>query len=290
MISLDYSPPASCLRSYVQFYTQRAVRLRDPLFVHSVPARAAPMLEFVFGDRFKVMHAGSSTEETCPGTVVVGMLTRPHAQLRLQGAFQSFVIMFEPAGLNALFPLSLNELTGHDFDASLVLGMSIRELEERLGECQSFLERVEAANAFLTRRISHGLAADRIAIATHIIDAKKGRVLIPDVASTLGIGQRQFQRDFNARYGMGPKLYARIVRFQAALDSKARSASKSWADVACELGYHDQMHLIHDFAEFTSGTPTQTLRLLEAFFREQIAMIQVGSEAGDPRLVPRFVI
>ena len=248
------------------------------------------MLEFVFGDRFKVMYAGSSTEETCPGAVVVGMLTRPHAQLRLQGTFQSFVIMFEPAGLDALFPVPLNELTGHDFDARLVLGRSIRELEERLGDCQSFLERVKATNAFLARRIPHAPAADRIAIATHLIDAKKGRVRIPDVASTLGIGQRQFQRDFDARYGMGPKLYARIVRFQAALDSKARSATKSWTDVACEFGYHDQMHLIHDFAEFTSGTPTQTLRLLEAFFREQIAMIQVVTGASDPRLVSRFVI
>ena len=290
MVTLDFYRPALCLQRYVQFYTQRAVRLRDPLFVHSVPARAAPMLEFVFGDCFKVMYAGSSTEETSPAAVVVGMLTRPHAQLRLQGTFQSFVIMFQPAGLDALFPVALNELTGHAFDARSVLGRPIAELEERLGDCQSFPARVKAANAFLARRIPDALAANRIAMATHLIDTKKGRVLIPDLASTVGIGQRQFERDFGARYGMRPKLYARIVRFQAALDSKARSATKSWTDVAHEFGYHDQMHLIHDFEEFTSGTPTETLRQLEAFFRDQISLIQIGMGARDPRLVPRFVI
>ena len=183
------------------------------------------------------------------------MLTRPHAQLRLQGTFQSFVIMFQPSGLDALFPVDLKELTGHDFDAGLVLGRPIAELEERLGHCQSFHARVKAANAFLARRISCAGAADRIATATQLIDAKKGRVLIPDLASAVGIGQRQFERDFGARYGMRPKLYARIVRFQSALDSKARSATKSWTDVAHEFGYHDQMHLIHDFEAFTFRNP-----------------------------------
>jgi AraC-like DNA-binding protein len=290
MVALDFSRPAPCLQRYVQFYTQRAVRLRDPLFVHSVPARAAPMLEFIFGDRFKVLYAGSSTEETSPTAVVVGMLTGPHAQLRLQGTFQSFVIMFRSSGLDALFPVALKELTGHDFDASLVLGRQIAEFEERLGHCQSFHARVKAANAFLARRIPCAGAADRITTATELIDAKRGRVLIPDLASAVGIGQRQFERDFGARYGMGPKLYPRIVRFQSALDSKARSATKSWTDVAHELGYHDQMHLIHDFKAFTSGTPTENLRLLEAFFRKQIALIQIGRGARDPRIVPRFVI
>lgn len=290
MIALDFCRPAPCLQRYVQFYTQRSVSLRDPLFVHSVPARAAPMLEFVFGDCFKVMYSGSSREETSPAAVVVGMLTRPLGQLRLQGTFESFVIMFQPAGLNALFPVALDELISHAFDARPVLGSPLLELEGRLGDSRSFLARVKSANSFLARRIPDTVAVDRVAMATNLIDAKKGRVLISDLASTVGIGQRQFERDFGARYGLRPKLYARIVRFQAALDSKARSADKSWTDVAHEFGYHDQMHLIHDFAEFTSGTPTQTLRLLEGFFRDQIALLQIGTGARDPRLVPRFVI
>jgi transcriptional regulator GlxA family with amidase domain len=91
-------------------------------------------------------------------------------------------------------------------------------------------------------------------------------VRIPDLASTLGIGQRQLERDFAAAFGMRPKLYARIVRFQTALDYKARSA-RTWTDVAHEFGYHDQMYLIHDFSEFTTGTPTETLGVLELFFR-----------------------
>jgi AraC-like DNA-binding protein len=290
MFSIDFHKPAQCLQRYVQFYTQRELQLRDPLFVHPVPARAAAMLEFIFGDRFKVLYSGSSMEETTPGAVVVGMQTRPHAQLRLQGSFQSFVIMFQPAGLEDLFSIALKELTDRTYDAHSVLGRPIAELQERLSDCDSFESRVKAADAFLSRMIPDALSVDRIAIATYRVLASQGRVRIPDLARNAGISQRQLEREFGARFGMRPKLYARIVRFQAALDCKARSVTKSWTDVSHEFGYHDQMHLIHDFEKFTVGTPTETLRVLEAFFREQIHLIQIGMGATDPRLVPRFVI
>ncbi len=89
---------------------------------------------------------------------------------------------------------------------------------------------------------------------------------------------------------MSLKLCARITRFQAALDSKARSRAKSWTDVAHEFGYHDQMRMIHDFEGFTGETPTQTLGLVELFFRRQIEAIQVGMGTKDPRFFPCFII
>jgi hypothetical protein len=48
--------------------------------------------------------------------------------------------------------------------------------------------------------------------------------------------------------------------------------------------------MIHDFQQFTGETPTETLRLVEIFFRTQIEAIRIGMGAQDSRLVPRFVI
>jgi AraC-like DNA-binding protein len=88
---------------------------------------------------------------------------------------------------------------------------------------------------------------------------------------------------------MRPKLYARIARFEAALDSKVRLSSKSWTEVAQEFEYCDQMHMIHDFEDFTGQTPTKTLRQTELLFRGQIeAMRSAGFFANandDPRVV-----
>jgi AraC-like DNA-binding protein len=282
--------PAPILQTYVQFYAQRELRLRDPLVVQSVPARAAPMFEFTFGDPIKIRYPGSGLTETSPRTVLVGMLTRPHAELLLQGTFHSFVIMFQPAGLNALFPVDLRDLTDRDYEARSAVGKPVAELERRLGDCDSFASRVGVADAFLARRIPDRLNTDRLSIAMDLILARCGRVRMPDLAAYSGIGNRQLDRVFGERFGMRPKLYARIVRFQCALDCKARSSTKSWTDVAHEFGYHDQMHMIHDFEEFTGETPTETLHLVEMFFRQQIEAIRIGMGAKDPSQVPRFVI
>jgi AraC-like DNA-binding protein len=116
-----------------------------------------------------------------------------------------------------------------------------------------------------------------------------GRAGIADLAGRAGLSMRQFQRRFIQRVGMRPKLFARIVRFEAALESKARSATKSWTDVAHEFGYHDQMHMIHDFGEFAGGTPTESQIQLETVFIEQIRAIRAGNLAanaiGDSRLI-----
>jgi AraC-like DNA-binding protein len=89
--------------------------------------------------------------------------------------------------------------------------------------------------------------------------------------------------------GLRPKLFVRIARFEAALENKARFASKPWTDVAHEFGYYDQMHMVHDFGEFTGGTPTETLTQLETVFVEQIKRMQPGGSpttgVNDPRLI-----
>ncbi len=89
---------------------------------------------------------------------------------------------------------------------------------------------------------------------------------------------------------MGPKLFARIVRFQAALDRKARSKSRTWTEVAQEFGYFDQMHMIHDFDQFAAEKPTEMLGVMESLFREQIEAVGVGLSAHEACTVPRFMV
>ena len=84
---------------------------------------------------------------------------------------------------------------------------------------------------------------------------------------------------------MRPKLFARIARFEAALEHKAHFDTKSWTSVAHTFGYYDHMHMVHDFAEFTGGTPSETLNQLEKVFVEQIRSLRTGS-AAPPEAPP----
>lgn len=138
-------------------------------------------------------------------------------------------------------------------------------------------ERAQCADGFLLRRAMDSRSYDGISAAANRIVLAGGRVETAALADHAGLSMRQFERRFIHQVGMDPKLFARIARFEAALDTKARSATKSWTDVAHEFGYYDQMHMVHDFREFTDRTPTETLIELETVFVAQIKLMRAGA-------------
>ena len=282
--------PAIALRPFIQFYIQLQRSRRDPLVSLPIPARASPMIEFLFGDRFKFRYWESPDEETVPASSLVGMLTRPHATLLHQGSFQSFIIMFQVHGLTDLFGVPLSEVTNHTYDADAVLGKPIRELAQRLGNCETFQQRGLVANHFFAERLKYPRNVDRMAFAADRILSSGGKLPSAELARQAGVGVRQFQREFSAHFGASPKLFSRIVRFQNALDTKARSSTKSWTDVAHELGYYDQMHMVHDFREFAGESPTETMHQVELLYRAQIDAVRAGRAAEHPNMVHRFVL
>ena len=40
------------------------------------------------------------------------------------------------------------------------------------------------------------------------------------------------------------------------LQQKAKKPAMRWTDIAHSLGYHDQMHVVHDFNRLSGGSPT----------------------------------
>lgn len=272
----------------VRFYAQRRIDLSDCVVVHPVPARAAPMIEFAFGSPIDVRYAHQSNLLKSPMTVVVGPQTYRRVEMHLQGVLESFVIMFQPGGLHRLFSVPMNELTDRDYDAHSVLGSFIAQARQQLGDCTSFDQRVRVINTLLRPWSMQMPAFNGVSAAAHRIMLSGGRANLSALANSAGVGMRQFERRFIQEIGMRPKLFARIARFEAALDQKARFTSKSWTEVAHQFGYYDHMHMVHDFAEFMGKTPTETLSELETVFAEQIRDLRSSEPtagAHDRRLI-----
>ena len=123
---------------------------------------------------------------------------------------------------------------------------------------------------------------DRVSEAAGKIMVSGGVIDIPVLAHTAGLSTRQFARRFIRQIGVSPKLFARVARFEAALQSKARFAAKCWTQIAYEFGYYDQMHMIHDFKDFTGASPKEMLNRLEALFTDEIK--QIRSSAAAPNV------
>ena len=54
---------------------------------------------------------------------------------------------------------------------------------------------------------------------------------------------------------MAPKLYARMIRFDAMLADRMRDPDQTWTTLAHTHGYFDQAHLLKDFHAFTDSAP-----------------------------------
>jgi AraC-like DNA-binding protein len=59
---------------------------------------------------------------------------------------------------------------------------------------------------------------------------------------------------------MSPKFFARVARFDRAVELMRRDRVASLAELAGDSGYADQAHLTRDFCEFAGSPPAAFLR------------------------------
>jgi len=245
--------PAEQLKSFVRKYVQLEVSAAE---LWPVPARSITCIEFTFGEPYRIHRVDRSSVEITHPAILIGAKTHNRIRLELRGRVETFVIFFQPTGLQRLFSLPGNLIVDEHYEASAVLGTVMRGLHFQLAEAESFLARVQIANTYFTRRIPCIQDLCVADAAVREIISSQGCIRIPELAQHAGIGLRQFERRFVHDLGINPKLYARIIRFEAAMRKKASSLALNWTQIAHELEYHDQMHMVHDFQSLSGESPT----------------------------------
>ena len=134
--------PAPGLGKFVRFYVQRGMKISGPPVVHPVTARAMPLMLFAFGDSYKAFINQERLLKNSNTVTFVGPQTFRRIDLHLQGALEDFAIVFQPDGVYRLFSIPMCELIDQDYEGHAVLGGVVSQVHQRLGECESFEERV----------------------------------------------------------------------------------------------------------------------------------------------------
>jgi transcriptional regulator GlxA family with amidase domain len=91
---------------------------------------------------------------------------------------------------------------------------------------------------------------------------EQGGTRVRSLAGQMSLGVRQYERRFRDEIGILPKLFARITRYQMAMDAKMTTPARSWLNIAHDFGYHDQMHMIKDFQTLSGESPSGILSQL----------------------------
>jgi len=244
------------LRPYVRAFAQRVCGNDDSGQVISVPAQLEQILNFELGAMPGIHYRDHLVSDA---VAVGGTQTSFSGHLNLRSGVESFAAFFQPAGWSMLFRIPIHEMTNHFFDATAVAGPGLRQLWNRLGEVSAFDLRVMIVEEYLLDRIPRSSLRNEMAAAADLIFRRHGAVGMAALASDHSLGLRQFERRFEREIGVSPKPFARIARFQFALDAKLVAPQRSWLDIAHSFGYHDQMHMIHDFEKLGRTTPTHLI-------------------------------
>lgn len=157
-------------------------------------------------------------------------------------------------GLNVFCPGVVKDCVDRRVDCrDLFPKYTIEQIEENLSKLGTVEARVRHVEHFLLSIINPYQEDRLIQEACRSIQKSKGTCQINSLAMQLGLGRRTLERRFINHIGVSPKKFARIVRLRHAI--LERPTYSSWVEVAQELGYFDQSHMIHDFVELYGYSP-----------------------------------
>jgi AraC-like DNA-binding protein len=95
----------------------------------------------------------------------------------------------------------------------------------------------------------------------------KGQIKVSELAKISGYSERYVSKMFNDELGLAPKVFCKLIRFQHLLynmnEIDKDDNGLNLSELAIELGYYDQSHMIKDFNELSNITPTKYLHLLK---------------------------
>lgn len=176
----------------------------------------------------------------------------------LEGQAYAFGVKFRPGGFYLFLKSSARKLTNRVLPANHVFGQDGDALETALVSSCNEEERVKAADTFFRLRAPEpdetaALAGQLVERILHETEIKT----VDDLAGRTGIGKRTLQRIFNEYVGINPKWVIRRYRLHELIERIDSGEQLDWPDLALELGYFDQAHLIHDFRAIVGHSPAQ---------------------------------
>jgi AraC-like DNA-binding protein len=166
-------------------------------------------------------------------------------------------VYLEPGATQALLQVPAAELTDRVANLEHLWGPQAMRLAEDLAELDE-PARVDRLEAALLERVRHApapqLGVDVVGLA-HWVRADPASMTVRRLANAASVSRQHLTRVFREVIGVSPKRYCRVARFQAGLAYVGAGRGVKWAQVAAELGYADQSHMIAEFRELSSLTP-----------------------------------
>lgn len=250
----EFAPPEAAAPFVECLWTVRDTRVRARRTPEHIVPDGCPELIVHLGDPFRRRVNGRWRRQ--PRVFLAGTLTRPWL-LAAGPRVRTLGVRFRPGAFPAMFGTSMQGLADCEVPLSRCMpAAAISALGDILRARGADPLRVARTGAWLAARAPDpaGWRSDATQRAVRRILESRGQARIEAVAGGAGLSRRSLERRFARDLGIRPKLYARIVRLNAALARLGGGARERAVETALEAGYFDQAHLARDFRAVAGRT------------------------------------
>jgi len=154
----------------------------------------------------------------------------------------------------------LREMVGTYTDFTYAFPCSGSLIEEMF-EAQGFKEQI---NVFMRYAEEHlvddGYYPTLVDYLAVMLCSAGRNIGFNNMAQVFGYSERYCREKFKDSYGMSPKQYSEIIRFQNTLKALFSGKNRDLCSLAISGGFFDQAHLIHDFRRYTNTPPEKYLK------------------------------
>jgi AraC-like DNA-binding protein len=195
--------------------------------------------------------------------VIAGVQTHKFSRV-IEGQSHVFGVKFRPGGFRPFYKFAISSLADRLIPASRVFGKDLKALENVVFSSCGENEKVGAADASFHARMPKPDPA--VALSSRLVDLilKETAIkTVEDLARRTAMSQRSLQRLFSEYVGASPKWVIRRYRLHELIEKFNSGRELDWSQLALDLGYFDQAHLINDFRSIIGYSPTEYQKLAQ---------------------------
>ncbi|MGO3859938.1 helix-turn-helix domain-containing protein [Neisseriaceae bacterium CLB008] len=171
-----------------------------------------------------------------------------------------FGVRFRPGFIPAFIPLASRDLIEAEV-ALQDIDSQGQQLLAQITAAPSFEDQV----AYFMHHYGDRLARPQSPLCAQIsalILSRHGDIRVHELEAYTGYSSRYINKTFTEHFGLSPKQYCLIVRFQYTLQKLTLAGPISLTNLALEQGYADQSHFLREFKKFAALAPTKFVQAL----------------------------
>ncbi len=170
---------------------------------------------------------------------------------------EMLVIQFKANGAYPFFNTPINQFNNKVIDAQDFFGNEVLELRQQILNGKNASEKFKSVEKWLKLKfdIDKTANAELLEVLTQL-----NSKLISESSKIIASypnSQKHLINQFKTYFGLTPKVFSRIFRFNKVLKNIQNEEDLVWSQIAYEFGYSDQSHFIKEFKEFSGFNPQE---------------------------------